>query len=63
LFLRMLKLKVLWDCLPLLDEAVVEAMKALGGTVETPPQARRESDTPASSSQPHPYSFLYFPAP
>src|SRR5215831_15806254 len=31
LFLRTPKAIVLWDCLPLLDEAVVEAMKALGG--------------------------------
>jgi hypothetical protein len=31
LFLRTPKGNVLWDCLPLLDEAVVEATKALGG--------------------------------
>jgi glyoxylase-like metal-dependent hydrolase (beta-lactamase superfamily II) len=31
LFLRAPKANVLWDCLPLLDEAVVEAIKALGG--------------------------------
>src|SRR5262245_6044170 len=31
LFLRTPKASVLWDCLPMLDEAVVEAMKALGG--------------------------------
>jgi hypothetical protein len=31
LFLRTPKAKVLWDCLPLLDAAVVEAIKALGG--------------------------------
>jgi glyoxylase-like metal-dependent hydrolase (beta-lactamase superfamily II) len=31
LFLRTPKANILWDCLPLLDEAVVEAMKALGG--------------------------------
>src|SRR6202790_2659919 len=31
LFLRTPKGNVLWDCLPLLDEAVVEAIKALGG--------------------------------
>ena len=31
LFLRTPKANVLWDCLPLLDEAVVEAAKALGG--------------------------------
>jgi glyoxylase-like metal-dependent hydrolase (beta-lactamase superfamily II) len=31
LFLRTPKAHVLWDCLPLLDEAVVEAIKALGG--------------------------------
>jgi hypothetical protein len=30
LFLRTPKANVLWDCLPLLDEAVVEAVKALG---------------------------------
>src|SRR3982074_2820918 len=30
LFLRTPKGNVLWDCLPLLDEAVVEAIKALG---------------------------------
>jgi hypothetical protein len=30
LFLRTPKANVLWDCLPLLDEAVVEAIKALG---------------------------------
>jgi glyoxylase-like metal-dependent hydrolase (beta-lactamase superfamily II) len=30
LFLRTPKAHVLWDCLPLLDEAVVEAIKALG---------------------------------
>jgi hypothetical protein len=31
LFLRTEKGNVLWDCLPLLDEAVVEAVRALGG--------------------------------
>src|SRR3984957_11199369 len=31
LFLRTPKLNILWDCLSLLDEAVVEALKALGG--------------------------------
>jgi hypothetical protein len=31
LFLRTPKSNVLWDCLPLLDEAVVEAVRALGG--------------------------------
>jgi glyoxylase-like metal-dependent hydrolase (beta-lactamase superfamily II) len=31
LFVRTPKANVLWDCLPLLDEAVVEALKALGG--------------------------------
>ena len=31
LFLRTPKFNVLWDCLSLLDEAVVEAIKALGG--------------------------------
>jgi hypothetical protein len=31
LFLRAPKLNVLWDCVSLLDEAVVEAIKALGG--------------------------------
>ncbi len=31
LFLRTPKVNVLWDCLPLLDEAVVEAFKGLGG--------------------------------
>jgi glyoxylase-like metal-dependent hydrolase (beta-lactamase superfamily II) len=31
LFLRTAKANVLWDCLPLLDEAVVEAIKAMGG--------------------------------
>jgi len=31
LFLRTPKANVLWDCLPLLDEAVVEALKGLGG--------------------------------
>src|SRR5215831_7008805 len=31
LFLRTPKANVLWDCLSLLDEAVVEAVKALGG--------------------------------
>jgi hypothetical protein len=31
LFLRKSKVNILWDCLPLLDEAVVEAMKPLGG--------------------------------
>jgi hypothetical protein len=31
LFLRTPKAHVLWDCLPLLDEAVVEALQALGG--------------------------------
>lgn len=31
LFLRTPKGNVLWDCLPLLDEAVVEAIKAMGG--------------------------------
>src|SRR2546426_9262562 len=31
LFLRTPKANVLWDCISLLDEAVVEAIKALGG--------------------------------
>jgi hypothetical protein len=31
LFVRTPKGNLLWDCLPLLDEAVVEAIKALGG--------------------------------
>src|SRR2546423_1211533 len=31
LFVRSLKANVLWDCLPLLDEAVVEMVQALGG--------------------------------
>ena len=31
LFLRTPKGNILWDCLPLLDEAVVEAIKAMGG--------------------------------
>src|SRR6202050_3552116 len=31
LFLRTPKVNILWDCLPLLDEAVVEAVKAMGG--------------------------------
>jgi hypothetical protein len=31
LFLRTLKTNILWDCIPLLDEAVVEAMNAMGG--------------------------------
>lgn len=31
LFLRTPKLNILWDCLSLLDEAVVEAIQALGG--------------------------------
>jgi glyoxylase-like metal-dependent hydrolase (beta-lactamase superfamily II) len=31
LFLRTSKANILWDCLPLLDEAVVEAIKAMGG--------------------------------
>ena len=31
LFLRSPKGNILWDCLPLLDEAVVEAIKAMGG--------------------------------
>jgi hypothetical protein len=31
LFLRTPKANVLWDCLPLLDEAVVEMVRALGG--------------------------------
>ena len=31
LFLRTPQANVLWDCLPLLDEAVVEALTALGG--------------------------------
>jgi hypothetical protein len=31
LFLRTAQGNVLWDCLPLVDEAVVEALKALGG--------------------------------
>jgi hypothetical protein len=31
LFLRTNKVNVLWDCLPLLDEAVVLAIRALGG--------------------------------
>jgi glyoxylase-like metal-dependent hydrolase (beta-lactamase superfamily II) len=32
LFLRSPKANVLWDCLPLVDAAVVEAIQALGGT-------------------------------
>jgi|GEM_PF-117633 len=31
LFLRTPKANVLWDCLPLLDEAIVEALQGLGG--------------------------------
>src|SRR3989442_12121439 len=31
LFVRTPKANLLWDCLPLLDEAVVEAVKAMGG--------------------------------
>jgi hypothetical protein len=31
LFLRTSQGNVLWDCIPLLDEAVVEAIKAMGG--------------------------------
>ncbi len=31
LFLRTPAANILWDCLPLLDEAVVEAIKAMGG--------------------------------
>jgi hypothetical protein len=31
LFLRTPQANVLWDCIPLLDEAVVEAIKAVGG--------------------------------
>src|SRR5712692_10244776 len=31
LFLRTPKANILWDCLSLLDEAVVEAIKAMGG--------------------------------
>jgi hypothetical protein len=31
LFLRTPQTKILWDCLPLLDEAVIEAIKAMGG--------------------------------
>ena len=31
LFLRTAEGNILWDCLPLLDEAVVEAIKAMGG--------------------------------
>ncbi len=31
LFLRTPRANILWDCLPLLDEAVVEAIKAMGG--------------------------------
>src|SRR6202790_1082265 len=31
LFLRTPMANVLWDCLPLLDEAVVETFKAMGG--------------------------------
>jgi hypothetical protein len=30
-FLRTPNANILWDCLPLLDEAVVEMVKALGG--------------------------------
>src|SRR5438067_10038311 len=35
LFLRTPKANVLWDCLPLLDEAVVEMVPALGGVSAT----------------------------
>src|SRR3984893_17374255 len=31
LFLRTPEANILWDCVPLLDEAVVEAIKAMGG--------------------------------
>jgi glyoxylase-like metal-dependent hydrolase (beta-lactamase superfamily II) len=31
LFLRTPRANILWDCLPLLDEAVVEAIRAMGG--------------------------------
>jgi glyoxylase-like metal-dependent hydrolase (beta-lactamase superfamily II) len=31
LFLRTTKMNVLWDCVPLLDEAIIEAIKAMGG--------------------------------
>jgi len=31
LFLRTSKANILWDCIPLLDEAVVEAIQAMGG--------------------------------
>src|SRR5262245_33255955 len=31
LFLRTPKANILWDCIPLLDDAVVEAIKAMGG--------------------------------
>jgi len=31
LFLRTPKANILWDCIPLLDQAVVEAIKAMGG--------------------------------
>jgi hypothetical protein len=31
LFLRTPKANVLWDCLPLLDQAVAEAIQAMGG--------------------------------
>jgi glyoxylase-like metal-dependent hydrolase (beta-lactamase superfamily II) len=31
LFLRTAKANILWDCIPLVDEAVIEAIQALGG--------------------------------
>jgi glyoxylase-like metal-dependent hydrolase (beta-lactamase superfamily II) len=46
LFLRTPKANVLWDCLSLLDEAVVEALKAMGGI------------SAIAVSHPHYYSYM-----
>jgi glyoxylase-like metal-dependent hydrolase (beta-lactamase superfamily II) len=46
LFLRTPKANILWDCIPLLDEAVVEAIKAMGGI------------TAIAISHPHYYSSM-----
>jgi hypothetical protein len=51
LFLRTPKANVLWDCLPLLDEALVEAAKAPGGTSAV---GGRGQPGPLSLSRPGP---------
>ena len=58
LFLRTAKANVLWDCLPLLDEAVVEAIKALAASRPSPSPTR--ITTPAWSNGAVPWETFRF---